>query len=111
MRTDGREVSAMTAILLMTMAMLGSAGADIGVAAPPTVIAAQARVETAGGPPVTGESLYRRLCASCHGVSGRGDGPAGAALCPRPANLTRLRSGLPDLMRQIDGRRTIRAHG
>jgi len=95
----------------MTMAILGSVRAELAMAAPPAVIAAEARVETAGGPPVTGESLYRRLCASCHGVAGRGDGPAGAALCPRPTDLTRLRSGMPELMRQIDGRRTTRAHG
>jgi Ca2+-transporting ATPase len=61
--------------------------------------------------PGTGELLYRRYCASCHGESGRGDGPAGAALCPKPSDLTRLESDVSDLMRQIDGRRTIRAHG
>jgi mono/diheme cytochrome c family protein len=58
-----------------------------------------------------GESLYRRYCAACHGMDGRGDGPAATALCPRPPDLTRLESTVPELMRQIDGRRTIRAHG
>jgi mono/diheme cytochrome c family protein len=58
-----------------------------------------------------GEILYRRYCAACHGTDGRGDGPASAALCPRPSDLTRLESTVPELMRQIDGRRTIRAHG
>jgi Ca2+-transporting ATPase len=57
------------------------------------------------------ELLYRRYCAACHGTGGRGDGPAGAALCPRPADLTRLDSSVPELMRDIDGRRAIRAHG
>ena len=61
--------------------------------------------------PSAGELLYRRYCAACHGTDGRGDGPASAALCPRPPDLTRLESTVPDLMRQIDGRRTIRAHG
>jgi mono/diheme cytochrome c family protein len=59
----------------------------------------------------TGEALYRRYCASCHGVTGRGDGPVADALVARPTDLTRLRSEVPDLMQQIDGRRTIRAHG
>ena len=34
-----------------------------------------------------GSALYAQYCASCHGTEGRGDGPAGAALDPRPANL------------------------
>jgi len=61
--------------------------------------------------PPAGELLYRRYCAACHGVEGRGDGPASAALSPRPTDLTRLDFSVPELMRQIDGRRTIRAHG
>jgi hypothetical protein len=28
------------------------------------------------------------VCGSCHGAAGAGDGPAGAALNPRPANFT-----------------------
>ena len=35
-----------------------------------------------------GQEIYRASCASCHGVSGQGDGPAGAGLSPRPADLT-----------------------
>ena len=35
-----------------------------------------------------GQELYRTHCASCHGVGGRGDGPAAAGLLPRPADLT-----------------------
>jgi copper resistance protein D len=35
-----------------------------------------------------GEELYRGQCASCHGQGGAGDGPAGAGLTPRPADLT-----------------------
>jgi putative copper export protein/mono/diheme cytochrome c family protein len=34
-----------------------------------------------------GEGIYLRYCQACHGVSGRGDGPAAAALKPRPADL------------------------
>jgi putative copper resistance protein D len=37
---------------------------------------------------VQGEALYRAHCQSCHGVAGAGDGPAGAALPRRPADLT-----------------------
>ena len=59
----------------------------------------------------SGDVLYRRYCASCHGLQGRGDGPAAGALFPRPADLTRSKSSEADLMREIDGRSTVRAHG
>ena len=62
-------------------------------------------------PPTGGAALYARYCASCHGADGRGDGPAAASLTPPPTDLTRLGTGVRELMGAIDGRRTIRAHG
>jgi mono/diheme cytochrome c family protein len=35
-----------------------------------------------------GKKLYDAQCASCHGVSGKGDGKAGALLKPMPSDLT-----------------------
>ncbi|HZP42239.1 MAG TPA: cytochrome c [Candidatus Binatia bacterium] len=61
--------------------------------------------------PSAGEALYRRYCASCHGLEGRGDGPAAGALSPKPTDLTRSTADVPELMRWIDGRATVRAHG
>jgi len=34
-----------------------------------------------------GAQIYTTYCAACHGIEGKGDGPAGAALEPHPANL------------------------
>jgi mono/diheme cytochrome c family protein len=34
-----------------------------------------------------GQSVYKTNCAICHGDQGKGDGPAGAALNPKPRNL------------------------
>ncbi len=34
-----------------------------------------------------GEQVYTTYCETCHGESGRGDGPAGLRLVPRPADL------------------------
>jgi high-affinity iron transporter len=31
-----------------------------------------------------GKTIYQQSCASCHGVAGRGDGPVGLKLTPRP---------------------------
>ncbi|MEP6673356.1 MAG: cytochrome c [Chthoniobacter sp.] len=35
-----------------------------------------------------GKQTYAATCAACHGATGRGDGPAAAALNPKPANYT-----------------------
>jgi len=67
--------------------------------------------------PVDGRALYVRYCASCHGMGGRGDGPASKALRQRPADLTRVRERykgqypVRELMAAIDGRSPVRAHG
>ncbi|MGH7732561.1 MAG: FTR1 family protein, partial [Gemmatimonadales bacterium] len=37
-----------------------------------------------------GAQLFAQSCSSCHGMAGRGDGPAGAGLTPPPADLTAL---------------------
>jgi mono/diheme cytochrome c family protein len=58
-----------------------------------------------------GAALYAKDCATCHGPGGRGDGPVAETLTPRPADLTRLTADLPELIKQIDGRATVRAHG
>src|SRR5688572_27444975 len=46
----------------------------------------------------TGQALYAQYCVSCHGTSGRGDGPSAAGLGTKPADLTdgRLMNPLPD---------------
>lgn len=43
-----------------------------------------------------GKKLFQANCASCHGVGGKGDGPAGAALNPKPADLTAMAGQHPD---------------
>lgn len=39
---------------------------------------------------MSGRELYVAYCASCHGMEGRGDGPAAEALRMRPTDLTLL---------------------
>ena len=67
--------------------------------------------------PVNGRELYVRYCASCHGMGGRGDGPASKAFRRRPSDLTRVRERyggqypVRKVMAAIDGRYPVRAHG
>lgn len=35
-----------------------------------------------------GESKFKQLCATCHGPSGQGDGPASPSLRPKPRDLS-----------------------
>src|SRR5690606_4223840 len=35
----------------------------------------------------SGETIYRAQCVACHGVAGRGDGPASVGMSPEPSNL------------------------
>ncbi len=44
---------------------------------------------TATEPPeISGRALYEANCLTCHGASGKGDGPGAAGLTRRPADLT-----------------------
>jgi mono/diheme cytochrome c family protein len=40
--------------------------------------------------PASGQEMFKTYCAFCHGVSGKGNGPAATALNKTPANLTEL---------------------
>jgi mono/diheme cytochrome c family protein len=35
-----------------------------------------------------GKAKYEQLCVGCHGATGKGDGPAAAALNPKPRDYT-----------------------
>ena len=37
---------------------------------------------------LSGRALYLENCAACHGITGKGDGPAGRALNPGPSDLS-----------------------
>jgi mono/diheme cytochrome c family protein len=40
--------------------------------------------------PLDGPSVYKAYCAACHGVDGKGHGPAAAELKKKPTNLTAI---------------------
>lgn len=66
---------------------------------------------------LSGLEMYQQLCASCHGVDGRGDGPVAPLIKIGVPDLTRIayRDGgefpTEDVRRTIDGRFERRAHG
>ena len=43
----------------------------------------------AAGDPAKGKVIFTTNCASCHGESGKGDGPVGVALNPHPRDFTK----------------------
>lgn len=64
-----------------------------------------------------GEQLYRRFCASCHGLEGRGDGPVAGVLTVLVPDLTEIaqrnRGVFPAdrVAGYIDGEAEVPAHG
>ena len=99
----------------LDMSTLMTAGAlVIGLIAVPNAVGDGPQA----GPPSTfdGSGLYRSYCASCHGPSGRGDGPAGDEFRRRPADLTQFakkNGGVFNaalIHRSVDGR-SVKAHG
>lgn len=66
---------------------------------------------------MSGKELYDRFCASCHGVTGRGDGPVASSLKVEVPDLTliarRAKGAYPRdrIEKIIDGRYIVAAHG
>ena len=64
-----------------------------------------------------GGNDYQTYCASCHGESGRGDGPVAEFLALTPADLTKLshkNAGTfpaERIAQIIDGRQEVKVHG
>jgi mono/diheme cytochrome c family protein len=84
--------------------------------------AAPVSAQTPGAQPppesrVGGSSVFKTYCASCHGESGRGDGPVAQFLKRKPADLTRIaernKGTFPAerVFQMIDGRQVVKAHG
>lgn len=79
--------------------------------------ALSASVASADGDAATGEALYDRYCAACHGAEATGHGPMRAVLTVQPSDLTALSAGndgvfpMERVVKRIDGRDPLVAHG
>ncbi len=66
---------------------------------------------------MSGEELFQRFCAACHGAQGRGNGPVAASFRIEVPDLTQTGHRLQGkdvrdrIVRIIDGRYIIGAHG
>lgn len=63
-----------------------------------------------------GRTLYMQYCGACHGVDGKGTGPAAPAMKTPPSDLTMLQKpgeAFPAarVVTHIDGTRDVPAHG
>ena len=82
---------ALLALGLIVLALTGAMAKMAGRAAPKQSSTPGTSQEMPGLiRSVAGPDLFRAYCATCHGVDGKGDGPAAAALKTKPANLTVL---------------------
>ncbi len=78
MFTSPRSLVPFFALLFGTMAVTVSAQTVVKKGPPPVTS------------PSSGAEMYTAYCAACHGVTGKGDGPAASAMKAPPTNLTLL---------------------
>ena len=81
------------------------------------ILAALAGPVAAEPDPVAGEGVFQSLCAACHGMEAKGDGPMAELMTIVPPDLTQLAAAndgvfpMFRVVRQIDGRDPMLAHG
>ena len=113
--TEGSRMRITGSMLMTLMALLLTAASSRvdGQTQPPKVVAKPApRVSS-----VAGSDTFREYCAVCHGIGGRGNGPAAAALKVPPPDLTMLRkrndNSFPEneIRAMLLGQRPLPSHG
>lgn len=50
-----------------------------------------------------GEATFRQFCVTCHGSTGKGNGPAAAGLNPKPSDLSATSKSDADIKKIIKG--------
>ncbi len=81
MKTNGKSLGGkIITAAVVVLFLVGFAGL---LQAPPTARASSSDAEA-------GKTTYQNLCLSCHGETGKGDGPAGKYLTPKPADLSEV---------------------
>ena len=103
----------------MSKAVWGATAAAVLLALATTRVDAQkvSRTPIKPAESVAGSTTFRAYCAQCHGISGRGDGPAAKALKVPPADLTQIAKRhhgefpAADVKNTITGDHELASHG
>ena len=99
--------------LVVRMALVPGFLAVVSLLGPVVAVADAASTQST----TLGEFEYRNFCASCHGVTGNGDGPLATMLKVAPNNLTTISQGNGGVFPRerlrdfIDGRTEVASHG
>jgi cytochrome c553 len=97
--TFGRGLSHGVVAVVTASGLLLSASSALGQGIPGAVAAPSAEPAAPAAPAAAADAIppaavaeaqakWQNLCSTCHGALGKGDGPAGMALQPRPRDLT-----------------------
>ncbi|HSB08554.1 MAG TPA: cytochrome c [Blastocatellia bacterium] len=97
-----KKTMTLATIVVSIAAMLGWA------LAPGTALAGQKNER--------GRKLFNQYCATCHGATGKGEGPVAAALKVGPPDLTAIQQPgekfpFNRVQTKIDGEKAVTAHG
>lgn len=88
-----------------------------GLSAYAAVLAIMACASTGWAQSAAGPEEYTRACASCHGLTGRGDGPLAEYMSMPVPDVTQIRARnngvfpMLEVIHLIDGRSGLRGHG
>lgn len=99
------------------MRLINVYGAALGTVAAGTMMLCLTTPAVAAGRVGEGKVKYERYCSSCHGTSGKGDGPVASSLTAKPTDLTQIAKTAGGefptarVMQSIDGTLLVRAHG
>jgi mono/diheme cytochrome c family protein len=85
-------------LLIQAKSFYSSSGNDEEWKAPERASRRKNPIPTDGNSIAAGKTVYAKECFSCHGVTGKGDGPAARALPKSPGDLSD-----PKMWEQTDG--------
>jgi cytochrome c553 len=86
-----KSASHVVTVLTLVVSLAAAAACGKKDAPPPgdpAVTEGSASAATGPSPTEEARTLFKTLCATCHGEDGLGNGPGAAALTPKPRNYT-----------------------
>src|SRR5579872_6323354 len=84
------QVMRVMKIIIVAAVLAILSAVALGQAAPAQSTPAVKHVPITNAPSTSGKEMFKSYCAVCHGVDGKGNGPAASAMKTTPADLTAL---------------------